>query len=156
MAGAMAETLAAVDPDNAARYETNAAMLGHTLDALDRELDAALAPVRGVPFLVFHDAYQYFERRYGLRALGAVTLSPERRPGARRIYEMRDALARLGARCVFREPLYDAASVEAIVSGTGAGTGTLDPLGVDLQIGADLYFSLLRGLASSLRQCLAR
>lgn len=149
-----ADELGELDPGNRSRYRDNAAALIARIDALDAELARLLAPVRDVPFVVFHDAYRYFERRYSLRAVGSITVSPERRPGARRVGEARERIRTLGARCVFSEPQFTSAIVGTLVEGTGARTGTLDPLGVDVPAGPDAWFALMRGLGKSLSDCL--
>ena len=120
----------------------------------DAELTAQLAPVRGVPYVVFHDAYQYFERRYGLAAAGSVAVSPERSPGARRVREVRGKILSLGARCVFGEPQFPPALLATLTEGTGARTGELDPLGAGLNAGPEAWFELMRTLAGSLADCL--
>jgi zinc transport system substrate-binding protein len=154
MAQAIAAVLSEVDPPHAGAYAANAGKLGERLGALDDALAKTLAPVRGVPFVVFHDAYQYLERRYGLTAVGAVAVSPERRPGARRVAELRDKIGKLGARCVFAEPQFEPALVRTLVAETGARTATLDPLGADLADGPGLYEAMMRRLAASLTACL--
>ena len=151
---AVAAALAGVDPDNAGRYRANAAAAADRVRALDAELSIVLAPVRTVPYVVFHDAYQGFERHYGLNAVGAVSLSPERPPGARRLRALRRALAEAGVRCVFREPQFPPRLVETLVAGTAARTGELDPLGAGLVPGPDAWFALMRGLAADLAGCL--
>ena len=155
IARAAADALAAQDPANAVRYRTNAEAVQTRLDALDAELRKILEPVRGRPFVVFHDAYQYFDQRYGLNAVGSVTISPERQPGAQRLQRLRRKIAVLKAVCVFTEPQFEPALVETIVQGSKAKTGVLDPLGADIPPGQDAYFELLRGLARSLTGCLA-
>lgn len=148
-------SLAARDPDNAARYRDNAARFARTLDALDAELRRRLAPLAGIPYVVFHDAYRYFEAAYGLAPVGSVTLDADRKPGARRVRAVRQRIAALQARCVFREPQFEAAIIATLVAGTGARIGTLDPLGAALPPGGDFYPALLRGMAASLADCLA-
>ena len=155
MARAMASHLGAIDAANAATYRVNAMRFGADLDTLDAELRDILAPVRAAPYAVFHDAYQYFERAYGLNAVGAVTISPERAPGARRVSEIRAVITSLGARCLFSEPQFEPAIAATIVEGTGARTGVLDPLGAAVAPGPDGYFTLMRNLASALVDCLA-
>ncbi len=152
---ALAEALAALDPANAAAYAANAVALRDELALLDAELVALLAPVRERPFVVFHDAYQYFEARYGLAAIGSIVVSPEQPPGARRLAEIRDKIATLGVVCVFAEPGFQPALVETVVEGTGARIGQLDPEGAGLPEGPGAYPALLRGLALSLTDCLA-
>ena len=155
MARAAAEALGAIDSTNAAIYRANATQFGTDLDALDAELRGILAPVRELPYVVFHDAYQYFERAYSLNAVGAVTISPERAPGARRITEIRAVITGLDARCLFSEPQFEPAIAATIVEDTGARTGVLDPLGAAVASGSDGYLALLRGLARALVDCLA-
>ncbi|MBI4183457.1 MAG: zinc ABC transporter substrate-binding protein [Proteobacteria bacterium] len=153
--GAAVATLAAVDPANASRYRANGARLAARLDALDRALGVRLATLRDRPYVVFHDAYQYFERRYDLNAIGSITVSPERSPGAKRLSELRGKILDLKAACVFSEPQFEPKLVGTIVAGTGARTGVLDPLGAALSPGPDSYFLLMEGLARGLADCLA-
>ncbi len=155
MVDRIAETLTAIDPTHAARYAENAAATNARIDALVEEMDAVLAPVRNRPFLVFHDAYQYLERRFDLSVAGSITVSPEVIPGAQRVAEMRDKVRDLGATCVFSEPQFEPKLVQVVVEGTPARSGVLDPLGSALPDGAELYFDLMRDLADSLRTCLA-
>lgn len=150
----IATVLAEADPENAATYEANAEAERVRLDELEEELRAKLAPVAGKPFIVFHDAYQYFERRFDLAVAGSITVSPETLPGAARVDELRAKVAELGATCVFAEPNFQPAIVSTIIEGTPAQAGTLDPEGAALTPGADLYAELLRGLATGLVDCL--
>jgi zinc transport system substrate-binding protein len=150
----IARVLSEADPDNAALYAANAEAELETLAALETELAATLAPVSDKPFLVFHDAYQYFEARFGLEVAGTVTVSPEAMPGAARIDALRAKVGELGATCVFAEPNFEPAIVQTIVEGTEARAGTLDPEGSALTEGPDLYPELLRNLAGGLVDCL--
>lgn len=150
----IAMVLAEVDPANAATYEANAEAERVRLDELEKELRTTLAPVAGKPFIVFHDAYQYFETRFGLTVAGSITVSPETMPGAARVDELRSKVAELGATCVFAEPNFQPAIVSTIIEGTPARAGTLDPEGAALTEGPDLYANLLRGLATGLLDCL--
>lgn len=150
----IATTLAKADPDNAAAYQANAAAELVKLDALQAELAATMAPIADRPFIVFHDAYQYFEARFGLNLAGSVTVTPDTMPGAARIDELKARLAETGVTCVFAEPNFEPAIIAAIIEGTPARAGTLDPEGGALAEGPDLYPTLLRGLAASLADCL--
>jgi len=154
MVSHIADTLSAADPENAASYAANAEAELARLTDLETELAATLAPVADKPFIVFHDAYQYFEARFGLSVAGTITVSPEAMPGAARIDELRGKVAELGATCVFAEPNFEPAVVATIVEGTPARSGTLDPEGSALAEGPDLYHQLLRGLADGLVECL--
>jgi zinc transport system substrate-binding protein len=146
--------LGAIDPVRRAIYTANAERIAARIDALDAELQAMLAPVARFPYVVFHDAYAYFERRYGLNAVGSVRLGPERNPGVRRLRAIRAQLRATGARCLFTEPQFGSALVATVIEGTGVRTAVLDPLGADLRPGPDAYFTLMRRLARSLRDCL--
>lgn len=151
---AVANALAAADPAHADVYAANAAKTDERLVALDTELREKLTPFRDMPFIPYHDAYQYLERRYRLTDAGAVTVSPERAPGARRINELRAVIKARHVRCVFTEPEFEPAIVRTLVAGTGAKIATLDPEGAQLPPGPNFYFNLMRAAADSLRGCL--
>jgi zinc transport system substrate-binding protein len=150
-----AAVLSEIDPGNAAAYQANAARLDGELTGLEAELAGQLAPVRGIPFIVFHDAYHGFEARFGLNAVGAFALTPGTAPGARRVAELRARIVEAGAACVFVEPQFEPAIVRAAVAGTSARVAVLDPLGATLPPGPAAYAQLLRGLADSLSACLS-
>ena len=155
MARAIAGTLSAADPANAATYQANLDALLQRLERLTGEIAQASAPARGVPFIVFHDAYRYFEDRFGLTSAGSVVVSPERAPGARRISELRHKVAELGVVCVFDEPQFDKRLVHTVTEGSDVKAGTVDPLGASIEDGPELYFMLLRNMASAFTGCLA-
>jgi zinc transport system substrate-binding protein len=154
LAAAIASALADADPGNAAIYRSNAERLREQLDELDRSLAVGLASVADRPYVVFHDAYQYFEHRYGVKAVGAITINPTLRPSAQRLREIHARLEELDAACVFAEPQFEPTLVDTVIEGTSAKKGVLDPLGAALEAGPDQYFGLLNGLADSLVQCL--
>lgn len=147
--------LSARDAAHATTYHANAVLLRGKLDALASELDAHLKPLTGKPYVVFHDAFQYFERRYGLNAVGSVSISPELPPSAKRLSELRQKIVSLGATCVFAEPQFEPRLVSNLIEGTQARTATLDPEGGALEPGPEMYFILMRKLAQDLRACLA-
>ncbi|MFP1633374.1 zinc ABC transporter substrate-binding protein [Zhengella sp. ZM62] len=151
----IATRLSAADPGNAATYEANAERTLKRIDTLIAEVKAMIAPVRDKPFVVFHDAYRYFENRFGLQAAGSITLSPEHAPGAERIAEIRDRIAGMSAVCVFSEPQFEPKLVETVIEGTEARNGVIDPLGADLPAGPDLYFTVIGEMAKSLHTCLS-
>jgi len=151
----LAAVLSELDPANAERYRANSSALQARIRQLDRTLTARLEPVRDLPYLVFHDAYHYFEHHYDLNAVGAVTLSPEQAPGARRLHNLRSRIEASGARCLFREPQFEPRLVETLVEGTETESAVLDPLGADLAPGPDAWFQLLEGLADTLVGCLS-
>ena len=148
------EHLAKIDPSNAAKYEANAKAVMKKLDALTKEIEADLKPIRERGYVVFHDAYQYFEKRFGVSAVGSITVSPEVLPGAERVSELRDKVKSLNASCVFSEPQFEPKLVKTITENTDASTGVLDPLGTNIKDGPELYFTLIRNMAKSLKDCL--
>ena len=158
-AKAMAQTietaLIAADAGNAATYQANTKKLIDDLNALDAELRETVKPVKDKPFIVFHDAYQYFEHRYGVKTAGSITVSPETLPGADRVKQMQEKVRQLGATCVFAEPQFEPKLISVITEGTAAKSATLDPEAATLEPGPDLYFKLMRGIAGSLKDCLS-
>jgi len=148
------EVLVEADPGNAERYEANAEKLEAKLDVLIGEVSAELESVKGKSFVVFHDAYQNFEKRFGLTAAGSITVSPEVMPGAERISKLQAKLGALNAACVFSEPQFEPKLVATVAEGTSAKTGVLDPLGASIDDGPELYFTLIRNMADAFRTCL--
>lgn len=155
IAAVVAEALAGVDPANAASYRAGAERFRAEAAALQAEIAPRLAPLADRPFVVFHDAYHYFEDRFGLEAAGAISASDAAPPSAARIAEIRALVAGVGAVCVFAEPQFDPRLAATVTEGTATRTGVLDPLGVGLEPGPALYPALLRGLADGLVGCLA-
>ena len=151
---AVAGALEAADPQNAAGYRSNKEKLLARLATLETDVHGMLEPVADGRFVVFHDAYRYFEEAFRLHPVGAITVNPDRMPGARHLSDLRQKVIDLGATCVFREPQFTPKLAEAIVSGTSARLGILDPLGADLESGPELYFRLMRGNAKALADCL--
>ncbi|GHE21357.1 hypothetical protein GCM10017767_18780 [Halomonas urumqiensis] len=151
---AIAESLAELDPANAGVYRRNAAEGQAELDALVNDLNDSLADARDARFIVFHDAYQYFESRFDVPAAGAIALGDASDPSPARIREVQERVAELNIQCVFREPQFNPALVESVFEGTGVDTSiVIDPLGVDLPLGANLYPQLLRQLADGVARC---
>ena len=149
------QALSAKDPANAAAYKTNANALRAKLEALAAELDRDLKPIASRPYIVFHDAYQYLESRYGLNVVGSISISPEVPASGKRLTELRRKIDELGAVCVFAEPQFGTRLVDNLIEGTSARSGTLDPEGGRLEPGPDLYFTLMRRLAWDLKGCLS-
>ena len=150
----VADALVQVDPDRAQTYRANAEAMLARIDALESSLRERLAPVRERAFIVFHDGYGYFEHAYGLASKGAAAVDPARPPGARRLTELRGALAEHDIRCVFTEPQFEPGLVRTLIEGTEVRTAALDALGVDVEPGPDAWFEIMSGLGDSVTQCL--
>jgi len=150
----IAGQLSAADPDNAGAYFTNAAAGRTEMEALIGEVIATLDPVRDGQFLVFHDAYQYFEMDFDFPASGAISIGDASDPSPARIAEIQDRIAEQGIDCVLAEPQFNPGLVATVLDGTEAGTGMLDPLGSDLEPGSALYSQLIRNLSTALAGCM--
>ena len=150
----MVIVLANADPANAALYRRNGAALLARLGELEAKISQTLEPVTGVSYLTFHDAFGYFEDRFGLRSAGAVAVAAARTPGAKRISALRRLIRTGKIPCVFTEPEFEPALARTLIEGTKARIGILDPLGAGLTPGPGLYADLMRGLARSLKRCL--
>ena len=145
---AIAQVLAEADPAQAALYLANAEAARAEIAAAEAEAAAILAPVAGRPYAVFHDAYQYFEARFGVAPVAAIALGDAADPGPQRVAAVRDAVAAAGVRCIFAEPQMNPALIATVAEGSGARAGTIDPLG-----GAS-YPDLLRAIARDMAACL--
>ena len=151
---AVAEALAAADPARAAAYRANAAVLGDRLTRLDHDIAALLAPVRDVAFLTFHDAYLYFERRYGLAGIGAVAVRVGQPQSARHVAELRVRIRDASVRCLFIEPEFAPALVDTLIEGMHVTFPALDPLGSAVTPGPEAYATMLRADARTIADCL--
>lgn len=154
-ARAIADALGGLDPANAAAYAANAEAFTAELARLAAAIDADLAPVRGRPYIVFHDAFHYFEDAFAIPAAGSVVLHEGVEPGAARVAAIRARVESAGVACAFTEPQFQPHLLHTVVEGTGARLGEIDDLGATLAPGPELYPALLRGIADSLRACLA-
>ena len=146
-----AKEISEIDPANASKYEANAAK------ALN-ELDQLISDTRGkinkdATYVVFHDAFQYFEQRFGIEVIGALTVNPEILPGAKQLAEIREVIEHEAVNCLFSEPQFNPTIAETIASDTGVKAAVLDPLGAELEPGKDLYFDLISDMASSFESC---
>ncbi|MEQ9345095.1 MAG: zinc ABC transporter substrate-binding protein [Thalassospira sp.] len=155
IAMAITDELSHLDPDHADDYRENLKTLLASLHSLGNDLSAKVAPIRTNPYVVFHDAYQYLETGFGLNAVGSITVSPDQKPGAKRLHEIEDKIRDTGAVCIFAEPQFRPAIVQAVVADTGIRTGTLDPLGADIAAGPTAYQDILTQNVDALVKCLS-
>lgn len=150
----VAEALMLADPGNGERYKANARHQIEQLSKLQAELTSMLAPARGKAFLVFHDSFQYMERRFDLAAAGAIAVNPERQPGPRHLAQIRKLIRSKSIACVFAEPQFPSRIADTLVEGTEARRGVLDPIGSAIPAGGGHYRELLTALANGLNGCL--
>ena len=146
-----AKEISEIDPANASKYEANAAKALNKLDQLINDTRGKIN--KDATYVVFHDAYQYFEQRFGIEVIGALTVNPEVLPGAKQLAEIREVIEHEGVNCLFSEPQFNPTIAETIASDTGVKAAVLDPLGAELEPGKDLYFDLISDMASSFESC---
>ncbi len=154
IAAQMAADLSRLDPANAARYQANLQAFGERLALLDKRLQVRLEPLKGKPYFVFHEAYDYFEAAYGLKHAGVFSVLTEIQPGARHVAAMRQRLQQAGPSCVFSEPPLRPRLAETLSAGLPVTLAELDAMGGELKVGARGYEQLLENLAGGLEQCL--
>ncbi|WP_323750386.1 zinc ABC transporter substrate-binding protein [Marinobacter sp.] len=150
----IAQILSEHDVENADAYRKNARSFGQSMDELRASLDERAHNLEGIRFIVFHDAYQYFEQRFGLTAAGAIALSDASDPSPARIREIQATVSELGVTCSFTEPQYNPGLLDTVFENTEVKTiGVMDPLGADIEVGSDHYIKLLNQLMTSLETC---
>ncbi len=150
----IATELSKIDPENTDIYFDNVSQGKTDIDAVISEIDATLATFRGTNFIVYHDAYQYFERRFDVLAAGSISMGDVSDPSPARIAEIRQTVEELDMTCVFSEPQFNPELVATVVDGTKARAHVIDPLGTRLALGADFYLNLLRNIAQTMASCL--
>lgn len=151
MALALADRLAGIDPEAAEGYRSRAEALAEELSALDASLTSRLEPIKSKGFAVYHEGYGHFVQRYSLKQVAAVTFTPERRPGARHLYRLRQQLE--GAVCLFTEPYYDMGSTEGLARELDLRLGELDLLGASDEV--QRFPDLLNRMADDFLACLS-
>ena len=143
--------LSKIDKDNASKYKANSKKVIKDLDGLIKEVKNEIN--KDASFVVFHDAYQYFEKRFGLSVIGALTVNPDVIPGAEQLSEIREVIEHEKAKCIFSEPQFNPNIINSIASDTGVKTGVLDPLGANIDKGKNMYFDLIKDMSNSLKGC---
>ena len=151
---AIHEKLVELMPQSRAKLDANLKDFEAQLASTEKQVGNELAPLKGKGYFVFHDAYGYFEKQFGLTPLGHFTVNPEIQPGAQRLHEIRTQLVEQKATCVFAEPQFRPAVVEAVARGTSVRMGTLDPLGTNIKLGKTSYSAFLKQLANQYASCL--
>ena len=145
--------LSKLDSANAKIYDANAAKTLTALETLETEIKSKLAPAADKPFIVFHDAFQYFEKRFGVNAVGSISNFSATPPSAQRLAEIHSKIASSNSTCVFREPQFSDAAVQTVIEGTSAKSGVLDPIGANIPPGPSAYGELLRQIANNIANC---
>ncbi|MDC0988446.1 zinc ABC transporter substrate-binding protein [Candidatus Pelagibacter sp.] len=151
MLNEMAEHLIENDPKNEAKYKSNLDKALKDIDKLTIEVMTELN--NSVSSIVFHDAYQYFEKRFNVNVLGAFTVNNDVMPGAEQLAEIREIIEHDKVACVFSEPQFNPDIINAVAKDMKIKTGVLDPLGATLDSGKDLYFKLIRNMSASFKGC---
>ena len=150
---AIAEELAAADPDHAQTYRRNATNAARQVEQLADQIEADFAATPPPAFIVFHDAYQYFEDAFDISAQGAISLSDASAPSAARLSEIRTIVAEQGVECLFAEPQFDPDILSAVADAAPVSIAVIDPYGGHIPTGVDFYPALLRDLATGISGC---
>lgn len=155
-ARAIHDRLVLLMPDKKQQLDANLHFFSAALTKNDKNIATMLAPVSGKRYFVFHDAYGYFEKHYGLSSLGYFTINPEIQPGAQALHNIRTQLVEQNVTCIFAEPQFRPAVINAVARGTKVHTGTLDPLGSGIALDKESYFTFLSQLSSQYVSCLKK
>ncbi len=145
------DELIKIDPDGQRQYSVNTAGATLELDNLINSVEKELS--KDISYIVFHDAYQYFENRFGVIPAGALTLNPDVLPGAKQIADIQDVINDKGIKCIFSEPQYNPKIIETIGNDMKISTGVMDPLGAYIDAGPSMYSDLINGIANSIKDC---
>lgn len=143
--------LSEADPDNAAKYEQNENKTIASLNNLINEINSFIP--KDASYVVFHDAYQYFENRFGVSSAGALTLNPDVLPGAKQIDAIQDLIKDKNIKCIFSEPQYNPKIIETLAADMKISTGIMDPLGAFIDQGPEMYNQLILNIANPLKDC---
>jgi zinc transport system substrate-binding protein len=156
IAHAITQALMAQDPEHADTYQHNYTRFIAELKILDHQLSQQLTPLKKLSYVVFHDAYQYFEHRYQLTSLGSLSLHPEQPVSAQHLLTIRQDIQKTQASCIFSEPQFPKKFAHTLSQELNIKHAVLDPLGSEIPDTAQGYFELMRALANTLSECLNR
>ena len=145
------DELIKIDPEGQRQYSVNTAGATLELDNLINSVEKELS--KDISYIVFHDAYQYFENRFGVIPAGALTLNPDVLPGAKQIADIQDVINDKGIKCIFSEPQYNPKIIETLGNDMNVSTGVIDPLGAFIDAGPTMYVELINGIANSIKEC---
>ena len=145
------DELIKIDPEGQRQYSVNAAGATLELDNLINSVEKELS--KDISYIVFHDAYQYFETRFGVKSAGALTLNPDVLPGAKQIADIQDLINDKGIKCIFSEPQYNPKIIETLGNDMNISTGVMDPLGAYIEAGPSMYIELINEIANSIKNC---
>ena len=148
--------LSKINPDKKNIYKANAKVFINKVKANAAKIRKDLDSVKDKPYIVFHDAYQYFETENSLSSVGSIALNPEISPTPNRIKEIKAKIEKDNVVCLFREPQFPSRVVQTVIADTNANEGELDPIGFDLTPGKELYFTLTNNLSNNLKECLMK
>jgi zinc transport system substrate-binding protein len=147
----MTEHLIENDQKNASTYKANLNKALKDIDKLIKDVKSELN--KEFKSIVFHDGYQYFEKRFNVNVLGAFTVNTDVLPGAEQLSKIREIIEHDKVSCIFSEPQFNPDIINVVAKDMDIRTGILDPLGATLNPGKDLYFDLIRNMSKSFKGC---
>ena len=147
----IAHVLSEADPANAKKYEQNANKTRLKIDKMIKDIDSNIN--KRASFITFHDAYQYFEKRFGIASMGTLTVNPDVQPGAKQVSEIQKLIKEKNIKCIFSEPQFNPKIINMLTQKTNTKTGVFDPLGSKFKTGKSLYFDVINDLAKNLKGC---
>ncbi len=147
VAGTTARALSEKLPAAAADIEKSLTGLLAAIDATDRRVKERLEPFKGRDLLVFHPAYGYFARRYGLVQIAVE--SEGKAPSSRQLAEIVDSLRDRNTPAIFVQPQFSQTAARRVADALGCQVVMLDPL-------AEEYLVNLESMAERIATAMAR
>jgi len=142
------------DPEHKNQYTANKNRTISRLNNLNKKIHEQMKQVSDKAFLMFHDAFQYFENEQGLKKAFFVTSTPDHKIGIRQIKNLRLKIQEQQISCVFYEPPQIPRILHTITEDRTIKVLALEPLGTNFMAGEDLYFKLLTNISKQLYSCL--
>ena len=149
----LVQILSEFDPENAQTFHSNGKKTILRLSNLNIQLETKMSSVSSKSYIVFHDAYQYFEKRYQLNPIASVTVSSDHSASVGRLIDIRNKIKNNNVLCIFTEPQFPTKLVQTVTSGTAVKKGILDPIGISISPGPEMYFTLLNNISHSISTC---
>lgn len=155
IAEAIAGQLVSLDPGHAATYQQNLTVFAQHLANLEQDINTRPLMSTDTPYAVYHNAFQYFERQFGLQHDVVFVESEELQPGVRHMMAVRQAVASTPLSCLMEDVTTQAATVDTLLGDKQLRRIRVDTLGQNLTSGPMAYIHMMDNLADAFRQCAA-
>ncbi|MDD9331231.1 MAG: zinc ABC transporter substrate-binding protein [Wolbachia sp.] len=147
-------TLSNIDKGNSYRYNQNAMKAIRKIDKNVGKITKELGDFKSQKYIVTHDAYQYFEKYFGLNNPSAIlSLEEDSYIGMKSLMQLKKIMKKENIKCIFSRSWED--SIKPKTLSNDAKIVVLDPIGSDIEPGKNAYLAIIDNIVQSFKSCFA-